>query len=258
MKTLLRVLLPVVAVVAAATVALAAPVAPTTPYPQVPANANACLVEKLEVDKQQLLHDQAKRHYDRIKALFDRNAASASDLRAAERALHQAAIALNNARYAEAACRNRLGNDPRKECVALSLELNRLLDELALRRELERLAKAHYDAVLALAGSGAVSGEEVDRARTAWEVAKLERQQLEQRVTDVKKQLADNPACKDYPSIRPTPTTTPTTPTSTTTTPTTTTPVPTTTSPSTVPTTPTSTTAPVGTTAHPAPVVPVG
>ncbi|GAA1303979.1 hypothetical protein [Saccharothrix xinjiangensis] len=259
MRTLLRILLPVVAVVAAATVALAAPVPPTTPYPQVPPNAGACLVEKMEVDKQQLLHDQAKRHYDRIKALFDRNAASASELRAAEKALHQAAIALNNAKYAEAACRNGLGNDPKKECVSLSLELNRLLDELALRQELERLAKAHYDAMLRLADSGAVSREELDRAKTAWEVAQLERQQVEQRIADAKKQLADKPGCKDYPSIRPTPTsTTIPTPTATPTTPGSTTyptsTVPTSTTPSTTPNTtehPTTTTAFPTTTAPP-------
>ncbi|MFE2752721.1 hypothetical protein ACFXGA_12065 [Actinosynnema sp. NPDC059335] len=249
MKTLLRVLLPVVAVVAAATVAFAAPVPPTTPYPAVPADARACLVEKLEIDKQQLLHDQALRHYERIKALHENNAASAGELRAAEQALHQAAIALNNAKYAEAACRNNLGNDPKKECVALSLELNRLLDELALRQELERLAKAHYDAVLALANSGAASREELDRAKTAWEVAKVERQQVEQRITDAKKKLADNPACKDYPSVRPTPTPT-STPTSA---PTTTSGAPTPTTTSGAPTS-SSTVVPTPTTATPAPV----
>jgi hypothetical protein len=252
-RTLLRILLPVVAVVAAATVALAAPVPPTTPYPQVPPNGNACLVEKMEVDKQQLLHDQARRHYDRIKALFDRNAASASDLRAAERALHQAAIALNNAKYAEAGCRNALGDDPKKECVSLSLELNRLLDELAPRQELERLAKAHYDAMQRLADSGAVSREELDRAKTAWEVAKLERQQVEQRIADAGKRLADEPACEGYPSTRPTPTsTTVPSPTATPTTPGSTT-YPTSTVPST--TYPTST---VPSTPHPGTTAPIG
>ncbi|QFZ21515.1 efflux RND transporter periplasmic adaptor subunit [Saccharothrix syringae] len=253
MKRLFRVLLPVVAVIAAATTALAAPVPPTTPYPEVPPNADACRVEKLEIQKQQLLHDQAKREYERIKALVPSNAASVEELRTAERALHLAAIALNNAKYAEAACRNKLGNDPKKECVGLSLELNRLLDELALRKELERLAKESYDAALALLGSGAVSREEVERRKTAWEVAKVERQQVEARIEAVKKQLADNPACKDYPSTRPTPTST--TPTSTppsTTSPGTTAPTTTTTQPTTTqPTTTRPSTAPPSTTDAP-------
>ncbi|MCC8247631.1 hypothetical protein, partial [Saccharothrix luteola] len=95
--------------------------------------------------------------------------------------------------------------------VTLSLELNRLLDELAHRRELERLAKDEYDAALKLAGSGVISREELERLKTAWEVVKIEREQVEQRTTDTKKQFADNPVCKDYPSLRPTPTSTPTT-----------------------------------------------
>jgi hypothetical protein len=128
-KLPIKIVLPVaVLFVAATAVALAAPITPTTPYPAVPANADVCLVEKLEIQRQQAEFDTAMREYDRIRSLYPRSA-SASELRAAERAVHLAGIRLNNAKYAEAACRNNLGNDANKACIALALELNRLIDE---------------------------------------------------------------------------------------------------------------------------------
>ncbi|MGX7826074.1 hypothetical protein ACTG9Q_13375 [Actinokineospora sp. 24-640] len=237
MKAVVRLVGLLIVLIVGATVAMAAPVPSTSPYPEVPANAEACQAEKLEVQRQQLLADQARTDYDRAKRLYERGAGSLADLRAAERALHLATIALNNAKYAEAACRNRQGNDPKKACVELSLELNRLLDEKALRKALEDLAKAEYDTILRLYNQGAASASEVERARLAWELAKIDSAQLDLKITAAKKALADNPACKDYPSIRPTPTsTTPPTTTPSTTTPTTptpTTPLPTTVTPTT-------------------------
>ena len=212
---------------------MAAPIPPTTPYPAVPANPDVCKVEKLDVQKAQLIYDQAKTNYDRIKRLFDQGAASAAEVRAAETALANAAIALSNAKYAEAACRNNKGNDPNKVCIGLSLELNRLIDELAQRQELERIARANYDAVLQAASHGAASPEEVESAKLAWQLAQIERQKVEQKIADQRDAIAANPACRDFPSERPTPTST--------TPPTTTQPTstqPTTTPPTTQPTTP--------------------
>jgi hypothetical protein len=212
-KLPIKIVLPVaVLFVAATAVALAAPITPTTPYPAVPANADVCLVEKLEIQRQQAEFDTAMREYDRIRSLYPRSA-SASELRAAERAVHLAGIRLNNAKYAEAACRNNLGNDANKACIALALELNRLIDELPMRRELERLAIADYDA--AVQAGSAVSPSELDRLRLAAQVATIERQQTEQRITDQRARIAADPACRDYPVDRPAPTPT-TTPTSTT------------------------------------------
>jgi multidrug resistance efflux pump len=208
MKSLVKIVAPVILVLTAATaVAVAAPVPPKAPYPDVPANADVCKVEKLEIQKQQAKYDQAKGDYDRTVALYQRGAASIETLEKAEAALHNAELALNNAKYAEAACRNKAGD--------LSLELNRLIDELAIRKELERLARNAYDRALNLARTGSISAEELAAAKTAWQVAVIERQQVEQKITDQRAAIAANPACRDYPSERPTPTsTTPTTPTS--------------------------------------------
>lgn len=209
MKLLVRIVAPVaVAIATAATVAVAAPIAPPTPYPNVPANADVCKVEKLEIQKQQAKYDLAKGNYDRTKQLYDRGSASAEQLRTDEAALHNAAIALNNAKYAEAACRNNKGNDPKKACIGLSLELNRLTDELPLRQELERIARANYDMMLNLARQGTASAEQVATAKAAWEVAQAERQQVQQKIIDQREAIAANPACRDYPSERPTPTST--------------------------------------------------
>lgn len=215
MKLLIKIVLPMVVLFAAATaVALAAPIAPTTPYPNVPANADVCLVEKLEIQRRQLEYDAAVTDYNRVRRLYERHAASASELRAAERAVHLAGIQLNNAKYAEAACRNNLRDDPNKACITMSLELNRLIDELPMRRELERLARADYDA--AVRAGSAVAPAELERLRLAAQVATIERQQAEQRITDQRARIAANPACREYPSERPTPTSTPSgTPTST-------------------------------------------
>lgn len=238
---------------AVAAVAMAGPMAPTAPYPSVPANPDVCLVEKLEIQRQQLEYDAAVREYNRTRALYERNAASASELRAAERAVHLAGIRLNNAKYAEAACRNNLRNDPDKACITLALELNRLIDELPMRRELERLARADYDA--AVRAGSAVAPAELERLRLAAQVATIERQQAEQRIVDQRARIAANPACRGFPAERPAPTPTSTTAPTSTPTPTTaptSTPAPTTTSPA-----PTSTTAPIPTTSLITPTTPV-
>jgi outer membrane protein TolC len=213
MKLLVKIVAPVaVAIATAAAVAVAAPIAPTTPYPEVPANADVCKVEKLEIQKQQAKYDLAKGNYDRTKRAYDSGSASIEQLRTDEAALHNATIALNNAKYAEAACRNNKGNDPKKVCIGLSLELNRLIDELALRVQLEAIARANYDSVLALAQKGVASAEQVATAKAAWEVAQAERQQAEQKITDQREAITANPACRDYPSERPAPTSTTTPP----------------------------------------------
>lgn len=220
MRRLFKIVLPVVILLAvAATVALAAPPVPTTPYPAVPANADVCKVEKLEIQKKQVEYDYAKKVYDKALTAYNRGAGSLGAVQQAEIALDQAAIALNNAKYAETACRNDKGNAADKVCVALALELNRLLDELAQRQEIERLTKALYDAAVEQVRRGAGSSDEVDLAEKNWKVAQLDRQQVEQKIADQRAKIAATPACKDYPVERPMPTSVSPEPTSTSTEP---------------------------------------
>jgi Outer membrane efflux protein len=266
MKLLLKIIAPVMLVIAlAAAVAMATPVPPTSPYPNVPANPDVCKVEKIDVQKAQLNYDQAKADYERIKRLYERGAASISEVRNAERAMANTALALNNAKYAEAKCRNNLGADPKKACVDLSLELNRLIDELAQRQQLEAFARADYDAQLELQRRGATTPAAVEQARLAWQQAQLDRQRVEQQIADQRAKIAANPACRDFPSERPTPTsTTPPTSTPPSSTPPTSTPPsstpPTSTPPTSTPPTssPTSTTPPISTTVIPTSVTEAG
>ena len=228
MKIVIKVVAPILLLLtAAATIALAAPITPTDPYPNVPANPDVCQVEKLEIQKAQNEYNTAKDDYARVLELWRRGSAAIGDVRAADRAVQLAGIKLNNAKYAEAKCRNEKGNDPKKVCIDLSLELNRLTDELAMRKVLEQLASDDYAAGLELARKGAISPSDLAKLKLAYDNAVLDRKQVEQKIKDQKAAIAANPACTDYPSERPTPTsTTPTSPTSTT--PSTTAPTPTT------------------------------
>src|SRR5689334_11653513 len=118
MRRLFKIALPVVVLLTvAATVALAGPAVPRTPYPDVPANADVCKVEKLEIQKKQVEYDYAKKVYDRALANYNKGSGSLGAVQQAEVALDQATIALNNAKYAEAACRNDKGNAADKVCV---------------------------------------------------------------------------------------------------------------------------------------------
>lgn len=215
MKLMLKIVIPLAVLLTAATIAAAAPLTPTTPYPAVPANANVCKVEKLEVEKWQVDYDFAKRAYDRGVRLG--RAISSEELRARERAVHQAAIKLNAAKYAEAACRNDKGADRNKACIALALELNKLVDELGLVQSLESLAAADYDMARRLWASRSIALEELEKFERAYRIAVIERRQAQQRIADQRDKIRNTPACRDYPVDRPSPTSTSTTPTSTTT-----------------------------------------
>ncbi|MBM7082991.1 MULTISPECIES: hypothetical protein [Micromonospora] len=193
----------VTGIVLVAGMASAAPVAPTTPYPSVPINPNVCKAEKIKVDQAKLLHDQAVASYNRVLQLFNRGAASAQELRDAQKAVDQAALALNNARYAEATCQNNAANPADRNCVNLTLELNRLIDELAITKDLEALAKAHFDAATRLFQSGAMSVEEYQKIKTAYDVAKLQTALIEQLIAD---QRARTTAAGCRNVDRPTPT----------------------------------------------------
>jgi multidrug resistance efflux pump len=237
----------VTGIVLIAGMATAATPAPTTPYPTVPINTNVCKAEAIKVAQAQLAYDQAVADYNRTLQLFNRNAASAQDLRNAQGKVDTTAIALNTAKYAQATCQNNAANPANKDCVNLSLELNRLIDELAITQDQEAIAKANYDAAAILFNRNAISAQEYQQIKTAYDTAKLQTQLIQQLISDQRaKTTAAN--CKNVD--RPAPTPTPTTPA-----PTSTTPAPTST-PTTTP--PTSSSSPTPITSSPVPVSTAG
>jgi hypothetical protein len=200
MKLLIKIVAPVAVVITAAAITLAV-TASADVYPVVPANPNpdVCRAERIEIQIQELQLAQARRELDRLRGL---STATPAQLNGAARIVAEAEIRVNSARYAEADCRNRMGNDPNKACITLALELNRLIDELPFRRTIEQIAAAEYARILPLPRS-VIPAEELERARLAADVARLQREQTEARITAQRALIAATPACRDFPSERP-------------------------------------------------------
>ncbi len=205
MKLMVKVAVPLVVLFAVATtaVAVAAPVPSTTPFPNPPADAAVCLDEKDGIARQEINLRYAKAEYDRAVQRAGGGVGAQLDLIAKERALHVAAIALNKAKYDEAKCRNGLGNAADKACIALALEYNRLIDEAAIKVELEKLAKADYDAAVFARNLGVGDAETVDRTLRDWDLAKLDVTTVNRHVTEARKKITDNPACRSFTFERP-------------------------------------------------------
>jgi len=228
----------------------------TSPYPSVSANTDVCKPEKTRIDQAQIAYNLALTEYNRELQLFNRGASTQEAVDGKRKALDNAALALSNAQYAYATCQNNAAAPADKDCVNLALELNRLIDELAITKDLEALAKANYDRIAALFQRGAASRSEYDAALAAYQQAQLQTQYVQQRIDEQRKKTTDagctnvdRPA-RPSPSESPTPTPTqssPTpTPTSTTPTPTGTTPYPTPTDTYSTPAYPTPTSTVVG------------
>lgn len=198
----------VAAIVLAASLAAAGIGTPTTPYPPVPINPKVCKTDAIKVAQAQLKYDQALTNYKRVLKLFDRRAASAQELRNARQALDESVIALDNAKYAEATCQNNAANPKDKNCVNLALELNRLLDELPVTQDMEAIAKTNFDVAKRLLAQHAISHEEYEKIKAAYENAKLQTQLVEQEITDQKEKVA-KAGCKNAERPSPTPTPTP-------------------------------------------------
>lgn len=187
----------------AAAASTSPPPGPTTPYPPVPSNPDRCQPERILVAQAQLRYNAALEHYQRVLALFARGAASEAEVRAAREALDRAALALTDARYAEAVCQNNAANPGNPDvCVNLNLELNRLLDELALTKDLEAIAKANYEAAKRAFDKGAISPEELRQAELAYELAKLQTQLIQARIEEARRRLQEA-GCEE--KVRPTP-----------------------------------------------------
>jgi hypothetical protein len=196
--------------IAAAASSSPPPPGPTTPYPPVPSNPDKCQVERILVAQAQLSYNAALEHYNRILEAFAKGGANEADVRAARAALDRAALALINARYAEAVCQNNAtnpGNPNPDNCVNLNLELNRLLDELAITKDLEAIAKANYEAAKRAFEQGAISPEQLRQAELAYELAKLQTKLIEARIEQARERLR-NAGCEE--TVRPSPSPSPT------------------------------------------------
>jgi hypothetical protein len=187
-------------IVLTAGMAVAAPVPPTAPYPTVPvpAVAGACKDEQLTVAQAQLLYNQAIAVYNRALKAANNGAGSAQAARDAQKAADDAAITLNTAKYAQAACRNTAGNlaAADKNCVSLALEFNRLVDELAITQDLQDVAKQNLDAAALSLAANVISQEDYDAIKTVYEVAELQTQKIQLRSTKQGKTATDA-GCKN-------------------------------------------------------------
>jgi multidrug resistance efflux pump len=197
----------VTGIVLIAGMATAATPAPTTPYPNVPINTNVCKAEAIKVAQAQLAYNQAVADYNRTLQLFNRGAAAAQDLRNAQGTVDAATIALNTAKYAEATCQNNAANPANKDCVNLTLELNRLIDELAITQDQEAIAKANFDAATILFNRNAMSAQDYQRIKTAYDNAKLQTQLIQQLISDQRGKTTAA-GCKNVDRPAPTPTST--------------------------------------------------
>jgi hypothetical protein len=183
----------VTGIVLTAGMAVAAPVPPTTPYPTVPVVAGACQDEQLTVAQAQLLYNQAIAVYNRALKAANSGVGSAQAARDAQKAADDAAIALNTAKYAQAACQNNAGNlaAADKNCVSLALEFNRLVDELAITQDLQDVARQNLDAAALSLAANVISQEDYDGINTLYGVAKLQTQKIQLRSTTQRKKATD-------------------------------------------------------------------
>jgi hypothetical protein len=156
----------------------------TTPYPNVPINAAVCQAQAIQVQQAQNTYNNALANYNRTLQLYRRNAASAYQLRTDQAAVDTAGIALNDAKYAQATCQNNAAGPANQNCVNLTLELNRLIDNLAYTQDLQGIATANYEMARRLYAQRAMSLQEFQSFQTAYQNAVLQTQLVQQQITD--------------------------------------------------------------------------
>lgn len=209
MKLAVKVLTPLVALLFAATavVAVADPYPLTEPDSRVTVNNNACVAEKISINQAQGDYNIALDAYRRAKLAYDRvqNPAIAAALRDAEQQLHEAQIKLTNAKFAEAACRNNLSNNPDKACLALVLELQRLKAELPLRQALQRITATKLKLAQDSFDRGGISQQELNVYVNAAKTAVSNQQAVEKALAAQEKLIKDTPACRAFPTTPPPP-----------------------------------------------------
>jgi len=164
--------------------ATAAIPSPTTPYPNVAINPAVCQAQAIQVQQAQNTYNNALANYDRTLQLYRRNAASAYQLRTDQAAVDAAGIALNDAKYAQATCQNNAAAPADRNCINLTLELNRLIDNLAYTQDLQGIATANYQMAQRLYAQRAMSLQEFQSFQTAYQNAVLQTQLVQQQITD--------------------------------------------------------------------------
>jgi hypothetical protein len=179
----IAVLAGVVALTMGGTASAAIP-SPTTPYPSVAINPAVCLAQAIQVQQAQNTYDNALANYNRTLQLYRRNAASAYQLRTDQAAVDVAGIALNDAKYAQATCQNNAAAPADRNCINLTLELNRLIDNLAYTQDLQGIATANYQMAQRLYAQRAMSLQEFQSFQTAYQNAVLQTQLVQQQITD--------------------------------------------------------------------------
>ena len=165
-------------------VATAAIPSPTTPYPNVAINPAVCLAQAIQVQQAQNTYNNALANYNRTLQLYRQNAASAYQLRTDQAAVDAAGIAWNDAKYAQATCQNNAAAPADRNCINLTLELNRLIDNLAYVQDLQGIATANYQMAQRLYAQRAMSLQEYQSFQTAYQNAVLQTQLVQQQITD--------------------------------------------------------------------------
>lgn len=207
MKPAVRVLLPIVILLGVATGVMAAaePIEPTTPYPPPAAGAPACAAKGLAVQEAQAEYKYAKSMYELEKELYDAGTGSPSSLWGADKELQVAGIALNEAKYAELVCRNEKGKAEDKVCVGLALQLNKLIDELSMRKALGTGANREYNRVVTASMAGVEGKKALAAALRDSEKFEATKKRVEQEIQDLRDSIKNNPACAKFDPERPAP-----------------------------------------------------
>jgi hypothetical protein len=167
-------------------VANAAPPDPTTPYPSVAIDVNVCKTAGLKVAKAQLAYNQAVSNYNYAVAQLNKNVGSIADVRAKQTAADNAGIVLNDLNYAQATCQNNAANPDNKACKNFALELNRLLDKLAITQDLQAIAQANYNDATTSFKNFLISANDYEQITTTYKMAVLQTQIEQQEITDLR------------------------------------------------------------------------
>jgi hypothetical protein len=205
----------VTGIVLVAGVALADAPAPTTPYPNVAIVAGVCDIEQNEVDQAQLTYKEAVAARDDVQKAFDKGTGSQEALDAAVEAVLSAEEPLNNAKYAQATCQNNaagavppkpvVGPTDPKVCTNLGLELNRLIDRLAIVQAKEALAKAAFDRATASSKAGILGDSALRTATYLYNLAQKQTQNVQLRITAQRKKIPADCGNLERPPLAPPP-----------------------------------------------------
>jgi hypothetical protein len=183
-------------VVLIASAASAAPPTPTTTYPAVPIIANACPAQAIKVTQAQNTYNNALAVYNRAVQALNAGVGSQMEVLTTQQALDNATIALNDANYAQATCQNTTANPANANCVTLTLEFNRLTDDLAVTQDLEAVAKAISTIDTNGYNQGVVSKAEYEAALTAYQNAQAQTKLVQVQLTAAQT-AATNAGCKN-------------------------------------------------------------